>query len=356
MNHSNEYFKFYFQEWQLSLEEIIKINIVRMSVAAVGALLNSVVIVALAIDPLKILRKGPWVNILNLAIADLISCISAFWLWGGMIFFKVNASQLYCGITNFGTDFGISASFLFLTFLTVQIFLITKFPIKTRYWFTTLKIVSVDIVIWVFAFLLVLTRGSCLVSFFSLPYSTNVKILAAHFGVMLITLVVQFILNILVIVEIIRSGRSSGNAENTKHGKIAKTVVILSLILFTTAFPYFVLRQIEIIVYILDYFVKSKTGDVISYLSYCYAPIAMVNFAANPIIYALRLPDYRQTLLVFIGKRKSKTGCRKRSMQNISPKTTNAFTLQRQRALVTSPEGQKSSLERLPMHYTDQAV
>ncbi len=301
-----------------------KIDIVIMSVAAVGALLNSVVIVALAIDPLKILRKGPWVNILNLAIADLISCISAFCTWGQMFFFEEAQTRLYFTITIFGWGFGTSASFLFLTFLTVQIFLITKFPIKARYWFTTLKIVSVCIVIWVFAFFLGLTHIIHLLHF---PPTVMLKIWAAKAGVLVIALVVQFILNILVIVEIIRSRRSSGNAENTKHENIAKTVVILTLILLTTAFPYFVLRQI-IFLLVLGYFGELKTFIILSDLSYCYAPIAMVNFAANPILYALRLPDYRQTLLIFIGKRKSKTGCRKRLMQNISPKSANAFPLQ----------------------------
>ncbi len=269
-----------------------------MTVAAVGALLNSVVIVALAIDPLKILRKGPWVNILNLAIADLISCISAFCLWGEKIFVKRHASELYHTITLFGWCFGTSASFLLLTFLTVQVFLITKFPIKTRYWFTTLKIVSVGIVIWVFALLL----GSTQITYPHFPSTVMLKIWSARFGVILIALVVQFILNILVIVEIIRSGRSTGNAENTKHRNIAKTVGILTLILFTTALPFFVLRQM-VFLSGLVYFGEGKNTYIISYLSYCYAPIAMVNFAANPIIYALRLPNYRQTLLVFIGKR-----------------------------------------------------
>ena len=353
MNYSNEYCKFYFQEWNFSDEKHRKINIVTISVAAVGALLNSVVIVAMAIDPLKILRKGPWVNILNLAIADLISCISTFCVWGRFFIQEID-KKLYA-IPVFGWGFGLSASFLFLTFLTVQIFLITKFPIKTRYWFTTLKIVSVGIVIWVFAFSLGLTRIS---HHFRFPFTVELKLSAAQVGVLLIALVVQFILNILVIVEIIKSGRSTGNAENTKHWNIAKTVVILTLILFITAFPYFVLRQM--ILSRLEYgkfkIGEFKTDRILFYFFYCYVPIATVNFAANPILYALRLPNYRQTLLVFIGKRKSKTGCRKRLTQNISPKSANAFLLQRQRALVTSPERQKFSLERLRMHDTDQSM
>ncbi len=329
-----------------------KIETVSMSVAAVGALLNSVVIVALAIDPLKILRKGPWVNILNLAIADLISCISCFCVWGGMVFFKGIMPELYFTIGIFSWGFGTFSSYLFLTFLTVQIFLITKFPIKTRFWFTTLKIVAVGIVIWLFACLLGITFITHL---FHLSRTADLGIWVARLGVLFIALVVQLILNILVIVEIIKSRRSTGNAENTKHRNIAKTVFILTLILFTTAFPFFVLRQMCFLSE-LGYIFEGRTCSKFFYLSYCYIPIAMVNFAANPILYALRLPNYRQTLLVFIGKRKSKTGYRKRLMQNISPKSTNAFLLQRQTALVTSPERQKSSLERSPTHDTDQPV
>jgi hypothetical protein len=51
------------------------------SLAAVAALLNLLVIIAIVFDPLKIVRRGPWVTILNLATADLFTCISAFCLW-----------------------------------------------------------------------------------------------------------------------------------------------------------------------------------------------------------------------------------------------------------------------------------
>ena len=270
-----------------------------MSVAATGALLNFVVIIAMAIDPLKILRKGPWVTILNLAIADLISCISVFFLWGGIFFIPENLT--YYDITSFGWGFGSSASFLWLTFLSVQIFVITKFPLKGRYWFTTLKIVLVGIAVWLFAFLLGLSH---ITPVFYLPETMNLKIWTAQIGVLQIAVVVQIVLNIQVAIEIIRSGRSSGNPHNAKHKNIAKTVIILTLILFLTAFPYFLLKQLTFLVR-LGYFGQDKTVAVLLYFYYCYRPIAMLNFAANPILYALRLPNYRQTLLAFVGKTRS---------------------------------------------------
>jgi hypothetical protein len=281
----------------------MNIIIVVMSVAATGALLNFVVIIAMAIDPLKILRKGPWVTILNLAIADLISCMSSFFLWGRPFFIQNSELYylLYYDITIFGWGFGSSASFLWLTFLSVQIFVITKFPLKGRYWFTTLKIVLVGIAVWLFAFLLGLTQ---ITYRFHLPERMGLKIWSARIGVLQIAVVVQIVLNIQVAFEIIRSGRSSGNPQNAKHKNIAKTVIILTMILFLTAIPYFVFRQLQFLVR-LGYFGQYKTEAVLLYFFYCYRPIAMLNFAANPILYALRLPDYRQTLLAFVGKTRS---------------------------------------------------
>jgi hypothetical protein len=274
-----------------------------MSVVATAALLNFVVIIAVAIDPLKILRHGPWVTILNLAIADLISCMSFFFLWGEIFFSHGSYTSLYYAISLFGWGFGSSASFLWLTFLAVQIFVITKFPLKSRYWFTTLKIVLVGIAIWLFAFLLGLSQLTYL---FHVPETIGLKIWTAQIGVLQIALVVQIVLNIQVAVEIIRSGRSTGNPQNAKHKNIAKTVIILTLILFLTAFPFFLMKQLEFLAR-LGYFDQDKTAGVLRYLSYYYAPIAMLNFAANPILYALRLPDYRQTLLAFVGKTRSRS-------------------------------------------------
>ena len=305
-----------------------------MSVVATGTLLNFVVIIAMAIDPLKILRKGPWVTILNLAIADFISCISFFFLSGQPFF--IQESLLYYDITYFGWCFGSSASFLWLTFLAVQIFAITKFPLKSRYWFTTLKIVLVGIAVWLFAFLLGFSQITYV---FYLPETTNLKIWTARIGVLQIALVVQIVLNIQVAVEIIRSGRSSGNPQNAKHKNIAKTVIILTLVLFLTAFPYFLLKQLEFLAR-LGHFDHGKTGGVLRYLSYCYEPIAMLNFAANPILYALRLPNYRETLLAFVGK--SRSSYRRRSTQNRSSQLTNTFSLKSQRERAASTMSEKS--------------
>ena len=312
-----------------------------MSVATLGALLNFLVIIAMAIDPLKILRKGPWITILNLATADLISSISFVCVHGTHFFFPSEVSDVFYAVTFFSWMFGISASFIFLTFLTVQIFLITKFPLKRRNCFTTLDVVLICFGVWLFA----IPMGLGNISYLHFTHETNLKIWAAQIGVLQLAVLMQILLNVQVIAEIIRSGRASGNTENTKHRNIAKTVVILTLILFITAFPYFVLKQMEYFVR-LGYLGKGTTATTLFGISFCFTPIAGLNFTTNPILYSLRLPQYRKTLLAFIGKRES--GSRTRSSQTTLSKLTNGFSLQSQRAsIMTSP--QRLSLERSSM-------
>ena len=316
----------------VSYEDIKKIAIVTTSVSALSGLLNLFVIVAIVIDPLNILRKGPWVIIFNLAIADLISSISLFCFWGSEFVPVIGQDTLFQAIVGFGWIFGASGSFLWLTMFTVQVFVITKSPLKGRYWFTTTKKVLAGIAIWLSAFLLGLTD----ITWLHFPDPMSLKFYIGQIAVLQIAVFIQIILNIQVAITIIRAGGSVGNVENNKHNNIAKTVIILTLILFLTAFPYFLLKQMEFLER-LGYFGQSKTATVLNDLQYCYTPIVTLNFLANPILYSLRLPDYRKTLLVLVGRRKKTKRYRKKSPTHTSStKLTKASSTRSQKVSTTS--------------------
>ncbi|XP_028408967.1 succinate receptor 1-like [Dendronephthya gigantea] len=303
-----------------------------MSVAALGALLNFIVIIVMTLDPLKILRKGhAWITILNLAIADFISCVFGFCLFGRKYFAKSHDYDLiYKRINAFGWGFGSAASFFVLTFFMVQIFAITKFPLKSRSWFQTRKVVSIIIVIWFLAFLL----GLCYVaSEFFTGIETIFNIYITRIAILQVAVLVQLILNIQVVVEIVRSGRNVGNPQN-KHKVLAITVIILTTILFFTAFPYFTIKQLEFIARS-GRLGDDKWQDIFLDLSRIYLPIALLNFAVNPILYSLRLPDYRRTLVVLVCKRQRKKFS---PMTATSTKQTNVFSLRSQRTSDNSRE------------------
>ena len=318
-------FLLYLLQIALTSTQAKNLRIITMSVAATGAILNAAVILAIIINPLKTLRRGAWVTILNLAIADLISCTSTIGIWGSK-FFKLHDNMLYDDICQFMWYFGISASFLELTFFTVQIYMITKFPLKSRLMFTEIRTILLTLAVWLLSFLLGLSQ----ITYRYFPRQLCLKLYVVHIGVLLIALFIQVFLNIHVAIAITRSGRSTGDdpCQNTKHKNIAKTVIILTIILFVTAFPFFLLKLIEYICR-MGYVVGSKNTMRLDHIFYCYAPVAMVNFAANPILYSLRLADYRQTLLAFLGRIKSNNAALRRRTLYTSTKMRTRSSFQR---------------------------
>ena len=264
-----------------------------MTVSMIGALFNTAVIVAIIIDPLKILRKGPWITIFNLAIADIIACISNFCLWGRG-FFHQDYDSVYMHTSYFGWGFGVSASFLFLTFLSVRIFVITRFPLKSRFIITNVKTALVSIVIWLISFVLGLSQIAYL-GYTDLH--TILKIYTAHIGVLELAVLILLILNLQVAIHFLRRRHRSESysSQNIKEKHFAKIVLLLTLILFLTAFPYFVLKQMEYFTR-MGYFGEGETARWFAHVCYIYLPITMLNFSANPILYSLRLPEYKETL------------------------------------------------------------
>ena len=274
------------------------VRIVTMFVTSVGFLLNFAVIFLMIIDPCKILRKGPWVTILNLAAADLISCVSYFCTYGETFFLK-RPEKLYHAIVFFSNMFGVSASFFMLTFLTVQTFLVIKFPFHSRNaWLTMRKIISSCTMLWIFSFLFGLGN----ISWLRYKGDVNLKIYVGEIGTLHLAVIVQIILNVQVAIEIRRSRHITENASDKKQRNMAKTVVILTVILVLTAFPYFILRQLRLLVR-LEIFGRDTTSRKLYAVAYFFTPFATLNFVVNPILYALRLPDYRKSFLACLGKR-----------------------------------------------------
>ncbi|XP_046860185.1 type-1 angiotensin II receptor-like [Xenia sp. Carnegie-2017] len=182
----------------LSRQQRKNLVIIIISVAVIGALLNLAVTLAIVFDPLRILRKGPWITILNLAIADFLSCVTCFFQWldyyeFNIINFTCSERILYENIVQFGCSFSIGASFLFLTFFSMQIFVLTKHPLKSRFMFTTPNVLSSCIGVW----LLSIPVGFCYIIHRFPPFDKHFrKFWVARIAFLHFLTLVQLILNI----------------------------------------------------------------------------------------------------------------------------------------------------------------
>jgi hypothetical protein len=213
---------------------------------------------------------------------------------------------------------------MLLTVLTVETYVVTKYPIKSRLILTGKKMVQFCVVAWVIALPLGLSNIAYL---FTDYFSKLMKIYIAQIAVLELAVFVQVMLKVLIIRQIMKSGRLNTHQQNNRHKEVAKTIIMLNVILIVTALPYFLAKQLEFV---------WKLGlihgdDLLWRFSNYYEPVAAVNYMANPILYALRLPDYRRTLLAPFTKYKSKgihlPGCLKRGKSEVGANTKNNHSL-----------------------------
>lgn len=263
-----------------------------MTIDAIGTFLNTVLVFLIILDPLKILRKGAWITILNLAIADCISCVANFLDVGLISEFGV-ADSLTLRFVRFHLIFGVSASFILLTLLSVETYIVTKYPIKARALITRRRTAMTCMVAW---FLAVLAGLSNIAYVFTNNFRMLMKIYIAQIAVLELAVFIQVILKFFIIREIMISRQNSQQqqSQGNKHKEVAKTIITLNVILLVTALPYFVAKQLEFL---------WKLGliigdDLVWQFSNYYEPVAAINYLANPVLYALRLPNYRRTLCV----------------------------------------------------------
>ena len=275
-----------------------------MVIDAIGVFLNTILITTMLLDPLKIFAKGASITILNLAFADLIACVADFLDVGLSLKFDVSNSKIYNAV-RFFLVFGEGASFILLTTLTVETYIVSKYPIKGRIMLTRKKTMILCMVSWFLAIPLGLSNIAYL---FIKNFLNLMKIYIAQIGVLEFTVVVQVIFKFLIIQEIFRS-RQDTEQQNSKHKEIAKTIIILIIILIITNLPYFISKQLEFL-----WKMHLINGNKLLWkFSNYYKPISALNYMANPVLYALRFADYRRSLLVLLtkcaGKVSSFVGC-----------------------------------------------
>ncbi|XP_046859744.1 cannabinoid receptor 1-like isoform X1 [Xenia sp. Carnegie-2017] len=274
------------------------ILITTMVVSTVGVLTNGLLIVVIVKDPLNKLRRGPWITILSLSIADINASLSQFMIVGLGRLFEVKPSEAVNYSVLFFWMFGAAGSFFHLTSLTWQTYMIAKYPIRSRQMLSTRKIYILCATVWLIAICMAFGELT------SIYIKKNEQLMYTYitvYAVLEIAVLLQIILKCFILKAVLQSRQNTkvnAKQHNTKHFEIVKTIIVLNVLLLVTAFPYFVAKQVEFIQRL-----GKIQGELAWRFSYYYEPVAMVNFAVNPIVYALRLPDYRNSMKAFFRKK-----------------------------------------------------
>ena len=261
-----------------------------------GVLVNLLLLIIIIRNPLRNLRKRGCLTITSLAIADLMSNVGGI----GLCFYDYKARldpANFWPVKSFYaiTHLGFSASFLMLFLLSVEVYIITKHPLTAHIMLTRRKIFWTIIALW---FLSVLIASS---NFLTSDYPYFIFFIVL--SVLEIAVLAVIVFRILVILNMRRNRQEVAQLMpdgSANDAGLTVSFLLLFVVYLVTLFPYLVAEQVHLLWHSKPDWEISFNHDVIAYL----VPLAHINFIVNPIVYAYRMPDYRNGLISLFTCRK----------------------------------------------------
>ena len=262
-----------------------------------GVLLQLMLLTAFLVDPLKCFRNSAVYLVGNLALADLGCCVTNL---------LTIAEDPETRAMEFLDHTTIIASLLTILSIAADRYLLISHPFKHRLFMNNKKMVSWVALIWI------LSSAEGIKALIMNEESPSDD-LVRHCFYILIALG-TFFLYTATFRNLLKQSRSLGQLENnnsTEHRaqririlnekRFLKTVVIIACFAIVTILPNAIFSQ-TIIILSRGNKEENSSGKILDISLYF---IWTLNFVINPVLYFLRLPNYRKTFLVIYCCRKA---------------------------------------------------
>lgn len=263
----------------------------------IGVLLNSLLLIVIIRNPLKNLRKRGCLTITSLAIADLLSNIGSI----GLCFYDDRENPKYFWpVKSYYAiaHAGFTASFFMLFLLSIEVYIVTRYPLTAHLKLNKRKTLWIIILLWLAA--VVLASSNFWQNDY--PFETFIIVVFA----LEIAVMAVLLFRVLIILNVRRNRREIAQlmpGSQTDNG-LTVSFLLLFVVYLVTAFPYFVVEQVHLLWHIKPDWNISFDHAAIAYT----APLAHINYFINPLIYAYRMPDYRNGLISLVSCRKTTHG------------------------------------------------
>ena len=262
-------------------------------ISIIGAVSNILLLIAFIKDPLKCFRNSGTYLVMNLSVSDCLSCI----------FYSFN----FCSKTNlivyFLKRWWPGVSLISITSISIDRFLIVAYPIKHR-----VLIKGKVIVLWLAAIWIMSSVFAASTTF----SKRSMLIRESVFGIF--TVVIMVLSSILYFSTCYKLKKQSRNTtlqnptesraheiRTLKEKRFFKTIMIIACVAFVCTVP-------AMLFFIFDKFKPLREDIAYEAVFMLLLFIFRINFAVNPLIYFLRLPNYRKTFHAIY--------CRRRTVSN----------------------------------------
>ena len=272
-----------------------KYNIIPVTVMPVlGVVSNALLLVAFIKDPLKCFRNSATYLVMNLAVSDSLLCLIA-----PLHLTKITVKTNSHSIVDFLLHYFAGVSFLSIISISIDRFLMVAYPIKHR-----ILMKRKTIVLWIATIWITMCLGLS-----SLRLHTFRNRHVTQYTVSTIAVTLSAVLYSLTYYKLKKQSRNMALQNSTegraqeiqilKEKRFLKTIIIIACVAFTCVIPY--------MIFFLSYDALGLRKDTLIYkvINTSSLLIFYLNFAVNPLIYILGLPNYRKTFYLLYCRRQT---------------------------------------------------
>ena len=265
-------------------------------VCILGVVSNALLLVAFIKDPLKCFRNSGTYLVMNLSVSDFLTCLLCLVL---NIIRRISSHW----VLGFFINLMVGVSFASMASISIDRFWMVSSPIRHRILMKgkiiVLWIAGIWIVNFLIAFILIIPDVS---------YTNEKRGLCASSVIVIILSSVLYSSTYYKLKKQSRNMTLQNSAEGRaqeirilKEKRFLKTIIIIACIAFSCILQFFVL----FFLFDLSFFANDVQTFKIFFVAS--AVIFQINFAVNPLIYILRLPNYRKVFCLLYCKRKTRS-------------------------------------------------
>ena len=275
------------------------ISVPSIVVSILGVVSNALLLVAFIKDPLKFFRNSGTYLVMNLSVSDCLTCLLCLVL--NIIYIRRIFSH---SIFGFFLSLMGGVSFVSIASTSIDRFWMVSSPIRHR-----ILMKGKIIVLWIAAIWIVNILISLSLIISDVSYTNEKRGLCVGSVIVIILSSIMYSFTYYKLKKQSRNialqNSSEGRAQEIqmlKEKRFLKTIIIIACIAFICIVPSFVLFFLY---GSLSFFANDVQTFKIFFVAS--AVIVQINFAVNPIIYILLLPNYRKTFYLLYCKRKTRS-------------------------------------------------